>query len=327
MECESHFEELVRNGEQPDCPTAAPRRCAAVLRLRGPRHRRTAELQRRCRRRVLRRFLRLRSADRAGAFALEAAGCTRCRLAARRTQVVFGVGIPTPTCCSSARRRGSTRTRRVPVRPTGRKLLDRLLAGHRPRRADIFVANVFKCRPPGNRDPQPDEIAACEPHLFRQIELIRRRSSPRSATSRRSSSPARPSGSRGCTARSRRSRSARRVLLYPLYHPAAALYTPSMLRVLEEDFAGFRRSSTARSSLPCACVAPAASRRPQQPSRSRSSSASSDRGASSGAETEALAVASPRAPARRRRPVSGELGCGKTTFVRGACRALGVRRR
>ena len=104
----------------------------------------------------------------------EASGCTRCPLAAGRTQVVFGVGDPPPTSCSWARPRAATRT--WPGEPfVGRsgKLLDRLMAeelGIDRRRC--YIANVVKCRPPENRDPRPDEIAACRPYLDAQIELI-----------------------------------------------------------------------------------------------------------------------------------------------------------
>ena len=79
----------------------------------------------------------------------------------------------TPTSCSWARRRASTRTSRAtrssarPGSSSTSSRRDRARA-----RADVYIANVLKCRPPGNRDPQPDEIEACEPHLFRQIELI-----------------------------------------------------------------------------------------------------------------------------------------------------------
>ena len=88
------------------------------------------------------------------------------------------------------------------------KLLDKLLAGIGLTREDVYIANVLKCRPPGNRDPQPDEIAGLRGHLFRQIELIQPKVVRRWATSPRSSSRAGRSGSRACTGRSRRQISA-----------------------------------------------------------------------------------------------------------------------
>ena len=105
-------------------------------------------------------------------------------------------------------------------------------------RSDVYIANVVKCRPPGNRDPVPDEIEACEPYLFRQIELIE----PRVIATLGNFATKLLSGKQlGITRVHGQEQEVtlggRRVLLYPLYHPAAALYTPKMLTVLEEDFA------------------------------------------------------------------------------------------
>jgi DNA polymerase len=118
------------------------------------------------------------------------------------------------------------------------KLLDTLLAGIGLGREDVFIANVLKCRPPGNRDPQPDEIEACEGHLFRQIELIEPKlvaTLGNFATKLLSGKP------QGITRVHGEPQPATvgglRVTLYPIYHPAAALYTPAMLKTLEEDFA------------------------------------------------------------------------------------------
>ena len=97
---------------------------------------------------------------------------------------------------------------------------------------------VHNCRPPGNRDPLPEEIAACEPHLFRQIELIEPKlvaTLGNFATKLLSGKPAGITRVHGYEQEV--TLGTRKVSLYPLYHPAAALYTPSMLKVLEEDFA------------------------------------------------------------------------------------------
>jgi len=117
------------------------------------------------------------------------------------------------------------------------KLLDKLLAGIGLTREDVYIANVIKCRPPGNRDPQPDEIEACESHLFRQIELIEPKliaTLGNFATKLLSGKP------HGITRVHGQPQEAtlggRPVTLYPIYHPAAALYTPAMLRTLEDDF-------------------------------------------------------------------------------------------
>jgi uracil-DNA glycosylase len=97
---------------------------------------------------------------------------------------------------------------------------------------------VHNCRPPGNRDPQPDEIEACEPHLFKQIELIQ----PTVVATLGNFATKLLSGRQiGITRvhgqEQETTLGGRTVLLYPLYHPAAALYTPAMLKVLESDFA------------------------------------------------------------------------------------------
>jgi uracil-DNA glycosylase family 4 len=118
------------------------------------------------------------------------------------------------------------------------KLLDRLLAGIGLGRQDVFVANVLKCRPPGNRDPQPDEIEACEPHLFRQIELIEPVVIATLGNFATKLLSGRPTGITRVHGQEQEAvLGGRKVLLYPLYHPAAALYTPAMLKVLESDFA------------------------------------------------------------------------------------------
>src|SRR5438034_2773315 len=118
------------------------------------------------------------------------------------------------------------------------KLLDKLLAGIGLDRGSVYIANVLKCRPPGNRDPVPEEKEACEPYLFRQVELIR----PKVIASLGNHATKQLSGKEiGITrvhGQEQRIRlGALDVRLYPLYHPAAALYTPAMLKVLEEDFA------------------------------------------------------------------------------------------
>ena len=179
---------------------------------------------------------RLASLD---ALQQEAAGCTRCRLAEGRTQVVFGVGNPNADLMFVGEAPGFHEDKQgFPFVGQAGKLLDKLLAGIGLSRADVYIANVIKCRPPGNRDPVPDEIEACEPYLFRQIELIE----PRVIATLGNFATKLLSGKQLGITRVHGQEQAvtlggRQVLLYPLYHPAAALYTPSMLTVLEEDFA------------------------------------------------------------------------------------------
>ncbi len=168
-----------------------------------------------------------------------AAGCTRCRLAAGRTQVVFGVGDPDADLMFVGEAPGFHEDKQgYPFVGQAGKLLERLLGGIGLTRADVYIANVLKSRPPGNRDPQPEEISACEGFLFRQIELIEPKvvaTLGNFATKLLSGKPlgiTRVHGQELPT-----TLGGRRVLLYPLYHPAAALYTPAMLKVLEADFA------------------------------------------------------------------------------------------
>ena len=126
----------------------------------------------------------------------------------------------------------------VPFVGAAGQLLSKLLAGIGLAREDVYIANVLKCRPPGNRDPQPEEIEACEGHLFRQIELIKPKvvaTLGNFATKLLSGKPAgitRVHGQEQEVVLGGRS-----VLLYPLFHPAAALYTPRTLDVLQADFA------------------------------------------------------------------------------------------
>jgi DNA polymerase len=105
-------------------------------------------------------------------------------------------------------------------------------------RRDVWICNVLKCRPPGNRDPQPVEIESCEPYLFRQVELIE----PRVVATLGNFATKLLSGSRAGITRVRgtpqlREIGGRTVFLLPLIHPAAALRTPSLVDTLREDFA------------------------------------------------------------------------------------------
>jgi DNA polymerase len=170
---------------------------------------------------------------------VEASACSRCRLHQGRTQVVFGSGDPEADLMFVGEAPGFHEDQQgIPFVGQAGKLLDRLLGGIGLTRADVFVANVLKCRPPGNRDPQPDEIEQCEPYLFRQIELIRPRVVATLGNFATKLLSGKPTGiTRVHGLEQETSIGGSRVLLYPLYHPAAALYTPAMLKVLEEDFA------------------------------------------------------------------------------------------
>jgi DNA polymerase len=152
----------------------------------------------------------------------EAKGCVRCPLHKTRTTVVFGAG--------------NADAELMFIGQAG-KLLDKLLAEIGLQRGDVFIANTVKCRPPGNRDPHPNEIESCHDYLRSQVELIE----PSVICSLGNFSTkllrADPTGiSRLHGQAEVRVVGARAVRLYPLYHPAAALYTPSMLETLRADF-------------------------------------------------------------------------------------------
>jgi uracil-DNA glycosylase len=172
-------------------------------------------------------------------YAAEIADCTRCRLAQGRTQVVFGVGNADADLMFVGEAPGFHEDKQgFPFVGQAGQLLDRLLGGIGLGRGDVYIANVIKCRPPGNRDPQPDEIEACEGHLFRQLEIVEPKLVATLGNFATKLLSGKPHGITRVHGRPQEaSVGGRRVTLYPIYHPAAALYTPAMLRTLEEDFA------------------------------------------------------------------------------------------
>ena len=171
------------------------------------------------------------------AFADAVSSCTRCALAEGRTQVVFGSGSPVADLMFVGEAPGFHEDKQgVPFVGAAGQLLNKLLGGVGLQRED-YVANVLKCRPTGNRDPQPEEIEACESHLFRQIELIQPKvvaTLGNFATKLLSGKPLGITRVHGQVQEVTLGGS--RVLLYPIFHPAAALYTPRMLEVLQADF-------------------------------------------------------------------------------------------
>jgi uracil-DNA glycosylase len=170
----------------------------------------------------------------------DARACTRCpQLAAGRTTVVFGAGNADAELMFVGEAPGANEDKQgVPFVGQAGKLLDTLLGEISIARSDVFIANVIKCRPPANRDPQPAEIENCRGYLLSQIELIEPtvictlgnfstkllRDDPAGITRVHGQPEVRVFG-------------ARAVRLYPIFHPAAALYTPRMLETLREDFA------------------------------------------------------------------------------------------
>ena len=101
-------------------------------------------------------------------------GCTQCGLHKTRTQTVFGVGNPAASWMFIGEAPGADEDRQgEPFVGRAGQLLNAMLFAMGLKREEVYIANVLKCRPPGNRDPQPEEVAQCEPYLIRQIERIR----------------------------------------------------------------------------------------------------------------------------------------------------------
>jgi len=169
----------------------------------------------------------------------QARSCTRCpELAATRKSVVFGAGNADAELMFVGEAPGASEDEQgLPFVGRAGQLLNTLLEEIGLTRENVFVCNTLKCRPPGNRDPQPIELANCQEYLLRQVELIEPavictlgnfstkllRGDPTGITRLHGQPEVIVLG-------------ARAVRLYPIYHPAAALYTPRMLETLREDF-------------------------------------------------------------------------------------------
>jgi uracil-DNA glycosylase family 4 len=170
----------------------------------------------------------------------EARACVRCpELAATRKTVVFGAGNANADLMFVGEAPGASEDEQgIPFVGRAGKLLEKLLEEIGLARSEVFIANTLKCRPPGNRDPLPVEIESCQDYLRRQVALIEPsvictlgnfstkllRGDPTGITRLHGQPEVLVLGGRA-------------VRLYPIYHPAAALYTPRMLETLREDFA------------------------------------------------------------------------------------------
>ena len=170
----------------------------------------------------------------------QARGCANCpELAATRTQVVFGAGNADADLMFVGEAPGANEDRQgLPFVGQAGKLLETLLGEIGLERSEVFIANTLKCRPPGNRDPHPVEIENCQGYLMQQLELIQ----PTVVCTLGNFSTKLLRGDNTGITRLHgqaevRTIGPRAVRLYPLFHPAAALYTPRMLETLREDFA------------------------------------------------------------------------------------------
>ncbi len=170
----------------------------------------------------------------------QASVCTRCpQLAATRQNVVFGAGNANADLMFVGEAPGGSEDKQGrPFVGQAGKLLEQLLSEIGLQRTDVFICNTLKCRPPQNRDPLPQELDNCQDYLFRQLGLIEPtvvctlgnfatkllRGDPTGITRLRGKPEVRTIGPRT-------------VRLYPILHPAAALYTRRLLDTLREDFA------------------------------------------------------------------------------------------
>ena len=168
----------------------------------------------------------------------EARDCVRCPLHQTRTNVVFGAGNADADLMFIGEAPGANEDRMgLPFVGQAGKLLDKLLAEIGLERKSVWICNVLKCRPPDNRDPHPNEIESCQDYLASQVELIE----PVVICTLGNFSTKLLRGdttgiSRVHGQEEMRIIGPRAVRLYPLFHPAAALYTPSMLETLRADF-------------------------------------------------------------------------------------------
>jgi uracil-DNA glycosylase family 4 len=168
----------------------------------------------------------------------ETSDCQRCPLAATRTTVVFGSGNADADLMFVGEAPGAEEDRQgLPFVGRAGALLSELLGDIGLTREDVFINNVLMCRPPGNRDPQPNEIESCSPYLEKRIELIQ----PKVIGTLGNFATKLLTGSRTGITKVRGTPQVhvlggRAVYLMPLLHPAAALRTPSLVETLREDF-------------------------------------------------------------------------------------------
>lgn len=170
----------------------------------------------------------------------QARSCVRCpELAATRKTVVFGAGNADADLMFVGEAPGASEDEQgLPFVGRAGQLLNTLLGEIGLARDDVFIANTLMCRPPGNRDPLPLEISNCQEYLLRKVELIQPKVI---CTLGNFSTKLLRGDTTGITRLHGQPEvltlGRRAVRLYPIYHPAAALYTPRMLDTLREDFA------------------------------------------------------------------------------------------
>lgn len=162
----------------------------------------------------------------------EIAACQRCDLAKGRTQTVPGEGPENAEIMFIGEAPGFHEDRQGrPFVGAAGQFLEELLASIGLKREEVYIANVIKCRPPGNRDPLPDEIETCKPYLDKQIELIQ----PKLIVTLGRYSMARYFPNASITRIHGQPRRIGGRIYYPMFHPAAALHQPRWRSAVEED--------------------------------------------------------------------------------------------
>ncbi len=165
--------------------------------------------------------------------------CTQCDLCIERTQVVVGAGDPDANLMFVGEAPGANEDRTgMPFVGQAGTLLESLLQGIGLTRDQVFITNVLKCRPPGNRDPVASEIHACQRFLADQVSLVRPRLVCTLGNFATKLISGRPDGISTVHGTAQKVRFAGvDITLFPVFHPAAALYTRSLLGTLQQDFA------------------------------------------------------------------------------------------
>ena len=167
-------------------------------------------------------------------LAREVSGCERCPLAQGRTRAVPGDGPENAAIMFIGEGPGFHEDQQgKPFVGAAGQFLNELLQSIGLQRAEVYITNVVKCRPPGNRDPQPEEIAACQPYLDRQIALIK----PKVIVTLGRFSMARAFPNEKISAIHGKPRKVGNIVYVPMFHPAAALHQPALRKTVEEDFA------------------------------------------------------------------------------------------
>ena len=168
----------------------------------------------------------------------EIRACTKCPLHAGRTKAVPGAGPVDAEVMFIGEGPGFHEDQQgLPFVGSSGQFLDELLANAGIDRESVYISNVVKCRPPGNRDPKPEEVAACKPYLDRQIKLI----NPKVIVTLGRHSMARAFPNDKISRVHGQPRQVGEQVYFPMYHPAAALHQPSLRQTVEADFERLRK--------------------------------------------------------------------------------------